>query len=405
MHDIIVVGKGMFGAAAARHLSAAGADVAIIGPDEPANPDTHQGVFGAHYDAARLTYRLTVDAVWAELNRRGLAALPALEAESGLALHTPAGCLYVTSPALDDGSLAAAEPLGQKFGVRFAALGPAELRQRFPAMRFAPNAQAIFEPAPAGYFNPRQLVQAELIIARNHGAAVIPQIVSGVAQHNGAMTVTTVDGATYRAGKVLVAAGGFSNGFNLLPRPAALQLKREFVVLARVAPAEAERLAALPALIYNIEADEVTELYAVPPVRYPDGHIYLKLGANTRADAYEENTDGACRWYRAGNSDEMLPALRSVVQAVYPGIAVEAWRTSRCIITYTSHRHPYIDTLIPGRLYTAIGGNGRGAKAADAIGQLAAALVLSGGWRDDLPAAAFAFSAAPEQRAKTGAGA
>ena len=51
----IVVGAGMMGAAAARHLSVQTDGVALIGPDEPADRKTHQGVFSSHYDEARIT--------------------------------------------------------------------------------------------------------------------------------------------------------------------------------------------------------------------------------------------------------------------------------------------------------------------------------------------------------------
>jgi sarcosine oxidase len=43
--DFIVVGKGMMGAAAARHLALSGAKVALIGPDEPTDWANHTGVF------------------------------------------------------------------------------------------------------------------------------------------------------------------------------------------------------------------------------------------------------------------------------------------------------------------------------------------------------------------------
>ncbi len=40
----IVVGRGMMGSAAARHLSKVTDGVALIGPDEPAHPLQHDGV-------------------------------------------------------------------------------------------------------------------------------------------------------------------------------------------------------------------------------------------------------------------------------------------------------------------------------------------------------------------------
>ncbi|HEU5388172.1 MAG TPA: hypothetical protein VFV73_19930 [Streptosporangiaceae bacterium] len=50
---------------------------------------------------------------------------------------------------------------------------------------------------------------------------------------------------------------------------------------------------------------------------------------------------------------------------------------------------PYIDVPEPGRLVVALGGNGRGAQAADAVGQLTSRLALTGRWQSDLPHDAF----------------
>ena len=86
----------------------------------------------------------------------------------------------------------------------------------------------------------------------------------------------------------------------------------------------------------------------------------------------------------------MVDALRSSIEATYPGISATAWHTQRCVITYTTHAMPYIDILVPDLLYSAIGGNGRCAKWADPMGALAASLTRNGKWVDDLPAARFA---------------
>jgi len=43
----IVVGRGLMGAAAARHLARQADGVAVIGPDEPGDRKAHQGVFAS----------------------------------------------------------------------------------------------------------------------------------------------------------------------------------------------------------------------------------------------------------------------------------------------------------------------------------------------------------------------
>ncbi|MFD5325217.1 FAD-dependent oxidoreductase [Streptomyces sp. NPDC127092] len=55
VRDVVVVGAGMFGAAAAKYLSRAGADTCVIGPTGP--DDAHGaglGAFGAHHDETRI---------------------------------------------------------------------------------------------------------------------------------------------------------------------------------------------------------------------------------------------------------------------------------------------------------------------------------------------------------------
>jgi glycine/D-amino acid oxidase-like deaminating enzyme len=90
-------------------------------------------------------------------------------------------------------------------------------------------------------------------------------------------------------------------------------------------------------------------------------------------------------WYRHGDDDaSMLPALRAVLADLLPGIRVRSWRTRRCADAYTAHYHPYIGTLAPG-IVAVLGGNGRGAQAADAVGHLAARIALTGEWESDLP--------------------
>lgn len=66
-YEYIVVGKGLMGAAAARHLSAHSPNIALVGPDEPADRPSHGGVFGSHYDEGRITRILDPDRIWALL--------------------------------------------------------------------------------------------------------------------------------------------------------------------------------------------------------------------------------------------------------------------------------------------------------------------------------------------------
>ena len=94
-YEYIVVGKGLMGAAAARHLTAHSPGVALIGPDEPPGRAAHTGVFGSHYDEGRITRILDPDRIWALLAQRSIARYRDIEKHSGIAYYHEVGHLAV----------------------------------------------------------------------------------------------------------------------------------------------------------------------------------------------------------------------------------------------------------------------------------------------------------------------
>ncbi len=376
MFDVIVVGKGLFGSSAIRYLSQLAEKVAIIGPDEPQNPATHPGVFGAHYDEGRITYQLKADPVWARLAVDSLVRLPEIEKTAEISFYTPAGHLYVADKKMDNGHFESYKKAKQN-GAEFAEwLNGLEIRERFPYLRVASDSPGVWEERPAGYLSPRGLIQAQLALSK--GVKIISDMVIGIEVEQTGVLVNSARGDTYRARKVLIAAGAYSNGFGLLERPLDLRLKHEYVIRAALPHNEVDRLKGMPTVVYRINHPRLSELYILPPIRYPDGRYHLKMGANTVLDAFVEGVEAINDWYRTGNSDALLPEMRDMVLNLFPGLLADSWETHRCVITRTAHGRPYIDAVTPGRVYVAVGGNGQGAKAADEIGRLAAHLVIEG---------------------------
>ena len=95
MFDYLVIGKGLFGSAAAKYLSAEAGHVAIVGPDEPHDVQRHDGVFASHYDQGRLAGLLARGPEWTALCDLSVRAYPQIQAESGIQFYTPAGRLYM----------------------------------------------------------------------------------------------------------------------------------------------------------------------------------------------------------------------------------------------------------------------------------------------------------------------
>ena len=192
-----------------------------------------------------------------------------------------------------------------------------------------------------------------------------------------------------RAETAIVATGAFAAGSDLLPVPVALRAKSEVYVMAELDDQQAAELDAMPCVNRTIHHPQLADLYVLPPIRYPDGRIYLKLGVNTTIDHWLPDPAAVHAWYDDGDDDGPLPAMRGVLTGLLPGVRVRAWHGRRCADAYTAHRRPYIDVLEPNRVIVALGGNGRGAQAADAIGRITAHLALTGEWASDLPRDAF----------------
>ena len=284
--------------------------------------------------------------------------------------------------------LSAAARIGERPGAEMRTLTADAAGADFPMVRFGADETIWYQPT-AGYFSPRRYVALATQSAQAHGATITSGAVRALHASATGIEAELGDGRRVRAGAAIVASGAFAAGSDLLPVPVALRAKSEVYVMAELDDQQAADLDAMPCINRTIDHPELSDLYMLPPIRYPDGRAYLKFGANTMIDHWLPDPAAVRAWYDHGNDAGPLPAFRQALTGLLPGVRVRAWHTRRCADAYTAHRHPYIDLLGPGRLTIALGGNGRGAQAADAVGQLTAGLALTGHWPSGLPRDAF----------------
>ena len=290
MFDYLVIGKGLFGAAAVKYLSRDAERVAVIGPDEPADLLSHDGVFASHYDQGRLAGRLGRGPLWTALADQSIRAYRQIEARSGIRFYTPAGRLHAPAASVDADYAA---EMAAAYDLDVQHLNAGDLQTTFPYLRFPGARDGLFEDEPAGYINPRALIKAQLAIAKKQGAAVIREIVTAVEPAVDHLRVRTKEGNVYQARKVLIAAGAFSNFIHLAGGekwPLPLRLKTETILLAETPGSEALRLRDMPAVTYEIESPVLGEIYLLPPLLYPDGRYYVKMGCDTAADLFPKMT-------------------------------------------------------------------------------------------------------------------
>ncbi|HEY5405456.1 MAG TPA: FAD-binding oxidoreductase [Ginsengibacter sp.] len=386
--DYIVIGKGLIGSAAARYLSQSQKSIAIIGPDE--HPDVNEAiVFSSHYDQGRVQRIIGTDPVWTSLNLQSSAQYNFLEKESGITFHSGVGCLYVNPIGTDD-YLEQIEKQANLFNLKYDSFEDGEaIRKVFRDFDLPAPSKGIFESSPSGYINPRLLIKAQLNLFQKNNGIVADDIANEIDYEKDYLQIKTFNGNIYRAKKVLLCLGAFTNFFNLTKNKLALSLKGETTLWVHVSSQEAERLSKLPSLLYEIDIPSYQNVYLIQPVQYPDGKYYLKMGCNLPGDIYFDNIEGIQNWFRNGTSDNNLDVLKDALLKIMPGLQAKEYFTKRCIVSFTKHRKPYIGRLNDRGLFVACGGNGYSAMCSDALGNIASRLLTEGVFPKEYPAAAF----------------
>jgi sarcosine oxidase len=392
--DHIVIGRGLMGAAATRHLAASGERVAVVGPGEPTDRSTHSGVFGSHYDEGRITRILDPDPIWALVAQRSLARYREIEERSGVRFYHEVGHLMVSpQPRAPEDHSARVQRVADELDVVCDTLTDAALVERFGYLSFEPGMVGFHQPHTAGHVSPRAQVRAQVLAAEWHGATVIDQVVRRVRASADHVAVRLASGAVLRGRKVLVATGGFSIVEDLLPRPLDITVCARTIVLAELVDADIDRLRRMPSVIYRPH-DATRGCYLLPPIRYPDGRWYLKIGGRTDDHALSSLTD-LQEWFRGTGDAETAQQLIDRLHTVVPKLRPAAIHTDSCVTTHTPTGHVYADRLDGGPLGVLIGGNGSAAKSADELGRLGALMMRHDQWTYDIPSDRFTARFAP----------
>ncbi|MEM6595417.1 MAG: FAD-dependent oxidoreductase, partial [Pseudomonadota bacterium] len=353
-----VVGAGLMGSAAARHLAKAGVDVTLIGPGEPENKRTHRGVHGSHYDEGRITRHNALKPFWVEVSKAAIARYPEIEAESGISFFTETGALMAGGEAW----MGQVDASAQMHGVESHPLGFDGLRETFPFFVFPDGYSGAYERLGAGHVSPRRLVAAQQKAAERFGATRIVAEVEGLSER-----AVHVGGEAHAFDQIIVAAGGWSD--MVLNRAPCLDVYARTVAFFEIDEAEAQRLATMPSLVWQAPEDP----YLLPPIRYPDGKIYVKLGGDPE-DVRLDGPDAVGDWFRGGGNIEVRDRLEEMIRELMPSLDIKSVSMDACVTSWTHDRLPEIRRASPS-LVICTGGNGAGAKCSDELGRRGAALV------------------------------
>jgi sarcosine oxidase len=377
----IVVGAGMMGAAAARYLSQRSDSVALIGPGEPQNYQSHSGVFASHYDEARITRRFDADLLWATFAERSIDRYRDIEEASGVRFYSEAGCLFAgPAPRSETDYLYRATGVAETMGLSVETLSGDQLPGRFPQFDFPSHVVGYYEGTQAGHVNPRALVRAQTVLAEKGGVTCVDAMVTRVHDEGGRVRVEA-GGEVYHAERVLIAAGAFSNLSALLPRPLDMRAAPRTVVFFELGEAELDVFGDMPSTIVFTDREE-DHVYILPPVRYPDGKIYLKLGGDIETGSFSQLEDLQA-WFRSSGDPVERDRLIETALQFMPKLAGCPTSSAACVASFTPTGRPYAGYVDSSRVALLTGGNFVAAKSSDELGRLGSVLLLEGGLSED----------------------
>jgi sarcosine oxidase len=326
------------------------------------------------YDEGRITRVVDRDPAWAVTAKRSIERYAEIEARSGIRFFTNAG--YLGIGAAGSEYLDLSEAVARMFGVDTTRLDAAGIAARFPFLAVPDGAEGLYEGGRAGYISPRAMVRAQTEVARQQGALIIADEAISLRPSAGGVEVDTARGGTLRAERVLVATGGFTDACGLLPVDLKLRVFGRTVVLAYIDDGLLAELGGMPAVIAAEPG-----AYILPPIRYPDGRHYLKIGIGSTADPELRSLPDLIGWFKSTGSAENARDFQAFVTRLIPALdRSRHWHTDTCAVTWTATGLPYIDYVLDDRIAVAVVCNGKGAKSSDDWGWLAARLVAGLEW-------------------------
>lgn len=362
-HEVVVIGSGTVGAAAAWRLAAHGARVVLLDrrgldgvpPGPGAWPSSTQVVRLASKDELSVQMAIRALALWREVELvSGLQVVEPVDAVD----HGPADVTVALHRTLD------------LSGLRATLVEPHEAQARWPGLRFDTS---VLVHHGAGRVRSASARTALARAARACGAEVRAgaEAVALRELPGGAVEVQLADGARLRADSVVVAAGP---GAPALLRPwsppgTVWRLTRQHCF--EVPAAAGGAAGAWPSVVHHGDV-------GAAPVRAVPGGGGLRFVEDTDEPA-DDPADTPAGGPPRGPGAPAAARVRDYVRRWCPGLDADRASTSSRVRAGTADRHVVVDRMGPFVALTGLRADAFGL--APAVGDLAAALTL-----DDVPA-------------------
>ncbi|SFL36875.1 N-methyl-L-tryptophan oxidase [Geodermatophilus ruber] len=361
-YDVIVIGLGGMGSAAAAHLAARGQRVLGLERFGPAHDR------GSSHGGSRITRQSYFeDPAYVPLLLRAYELWDQLAADSGIDVLTRTGGIFFGPP----GSVTVAGSLraSREWGLPHEVLDAAEIRRRFPTLTPGPDEIGLHETA-AGFARPERTVAAHLELAGRRGAELrcFEPVVDWTTTADGGVRVRSVAGE-YTAGRLVVCPGAWAPVLLAdlgLPCVVERQVMYWFQPTGGVGPYAPDRHP-----VYIHEAADGTQVYGFPALDGPDGGAkvaFFRRGTRCTPETLDRQV-GA----------EEVAVIAEHLAGVLPTLPGRFLTAATCMYTTTPDHH-FVIAVHPGapQVSVACGFSGHGFKFVPVVGEILADLATEG---------------------------
>ncbi len=359
-YDVVVLGLGGMGSAAAAHLAARGQRVLGLERFGAAH------AMGSSHGGSRIIRQSYFeDPAYVPLLLRAYELWDQLESDSGADLMTRTGGLYFGPP--DSVTVAGSLRSSREWDLPHDVLDANEIRRRFPTFSPADDEVGLYEEA-AGFVRPEATVAAHLTLAARRGADLHfdEPALEWSATADGGVRVTTAAG-TYTAGRLVICPGAWAPELLAelgIPLEVERQVMHWFQPVGGVGPFAPDRH---PVWIYGGDR----QLYGFPAIDGPDGGAkvaFFRQGVVTTPETLDREVHPDEVEFIAADLRMFLPTL--------PGRSLQA---VACMYTTTPDEH-FVIARHPDheQVTVACGFSGHGFKFVPVVGEILADLAIDG---------------------------
>lgn len=358
-YDVIVIGLGGMGSAAAYHLAARGQRVLGLEKFTPAHDK------GSSHGGSRIIRQSYFeDPAYVPLLLRAYELWDELASDSGRDVYRMTGGLFIGAP--DCLTVAGSLRASQEWDLPHHLLDENEIRRRFPNFTPQPGDIALFE-AKAGFARPELTVQAHLDLAEKAGATLrFGEEVLEWSETARGVAVRTAAG-TYTAGQVVICPGAWAPQL-LADFGIPITVERQVLYwLDPVGGAE-------PFVDHPIFIDEDAsgmQIYGFPAIDGPRGGVkvaFFRKGIECTPDTIDRTVH-----------DREVREMRDRAAQLLPALDGPCVHSATCMYSNTPDQH-FVIARHPDteNVTVACGFSGHGFKFVPVVGEILADLATTG---------------------------